>query len=393
MKYMKPTHEILLQVYTERRSSTSTQSSYTRAVKFFEEHTGKTIGELLTIADQEETKNIHWKNSTLKPLLISFRAWLFDNYKEKTANLYFTAITTIFRHFEIIIGPLPYFSRKNINKSTPIRPGELPDRELLTEIIGIVNPLLKAAILLMSSSGLSRIDVLNLRVKDYLDATKQYHNSNDIFTAIDEMKDSQVDIIPTFILKRQKTAQEYYTFCSHEAVKAINNYLMSRTDDFNKNSPLFKIGERYLNNLFTDINRQLDLGSAGTYGRFTPHMLRRYHATQLTEAGMSVDKINLLEGRKVHGVLHESYIRIKSEVLKKEYIAALPFLVVEDLNKVKTELDVTKEKNNKLETKVVERDKIINDYESILSDIDVRINERIKEAMGNRGDDLDDLFM
>ncbi len=349
MKYMKTTPQILSQVYTERRSSQSTQMSYTRAVRFFEEHTGKTIGELLTIADHEETKNIHWKNSTLKPLLISFRSWLYDNYKEKTANLYFTAVTTIFRHFEIIIGPLPYFSRKNINKSTPIRPGELPDRELLTEIIGICNPLLKAVVLLMSSSGLSRIDVLNLQVKDYLDATMEYHNSKDIYTAIDKMKDSEVDIIPTFVLKRQKTAQEYYTFCSPEAVTAVNNYLMSRTDDFNKSSRLFKVAERYLNNLFTDINRQLDLGSAGTYGRFTPHMLRRYHATQLSEAGMSRDKINLLEGRKVHGVLHESYIRIRPEVLKKDYIQTLPYLVVEDLNKVKTELDVAKEKNYKLE--------------------------------------------
>lgn len=348
MKYMKPTDEILSQVFTERRSSESTQKSYTRAVRFFEEYTRTKLGDLLIIADDEETRNIHWKNSSLKPILINYRAWLYDKYKEKTANLYFTAITTIFRHYEIIIGPLPYFSRKNIKKSSPIKPGELPDRELLSEIIGVSTPLLKAVILLASSSGLSRIDLLNLKVKDYLKATEEYHHSNDIFTAISKMNDSEVDIIPTFILKRQKTAQEYYTFCSHEAVNAVNNYLMSRTDDFNKNSPLFKVAERYLNNLFTDMNKELNLGSAGTYGRFTPHMLRRYHATQLTEAGMSSDKINILEGRKVHGVIHESYIRMKPEVLKKEYIKALPFIVVEDINKVRTELDVTLEKNNKL---------------------------------------------
>lgn len=354
MKYMKTTPEILSQVYAERRSSPSTQKSYTRAVRFFEDHAGKTIGELLTIADNEETNNIHWKNSTLKPILISYRAWLYDNYKEKTANLYFTAITTIFRHFEIIIGPLPYFSRKNINKSTPIRPGELPDRELLSEILGICSPLLKAIILLASSSGLSRIDILNLKVKDYIESTMEYHHSHDIFTAIDTMNDVEVDIIPTFVLKRQKTAQEYYTFCSPEAVRAINHYLMSRTDDFDIHSQLFKVADRYLNNLFTDINNQLELGSAGTYGRFTPHMLRRYHATQLTEAGMSSDKINILEGRKVQGVIHESYIRMKPEVLKKEYIKALPFLVVEDLDKIRTELDVEKEKNTQLASENVE---------------------------------------
>ena len=69
---------------------------------------------------------------------------------------------------------------------------------------------------------------------------------------------------------------------------------------------------------------------------------------------MSSDKIDILEGRKVHGVIHESYIRMKPEVLKKEYIKALPFLVVEDLDKIRTELDVEKEKNTQLENENVE---------------------------------------
>ncbi len=84
MKYMKSTPEILSQVYNERRSSPSTQQSYTRAVRFFEKHTGKTIGELLTIADHEETNNIHWKNSTLKPILISYRSGYMTNTKKNS---------------------------------------------------------------------------------------------------------------------------------------------------------------------------------------------------------------------------------------------------------------------------------------------------------------------
>ena len=80
--------------------------------------------------------------------------------------------------------------------------------------------------------------------------------------------------------------------------------------------------------LFKEINDQLGLGTAGPYSRFAPHMLRRYHATQLAEAGMGSDMINLLEGRKVHGVAHQSYIRIKPEVLKKQYIdAAISFAI------------------------------------------------------------------
>ncbi|MGN0176678.1 MAG: tyrosine-type recombinase/integrase [Methanobrevibacter sp.] len=354
MKTMK-TEDILHQVYSERRSSQSTQNSYNRAVTYFEKHVNKTLGEVITIAETEETNNISWKNSTLKPLLVSYRAYLFDKYQERTADLYFTALTTVFRHFEIQIGNLPYFSRKNINRAKKIKPGQLPDRELLKQVIELKNPLIKAFTLFVSSSGLSRIDALNLTVNDYLKATYPYHKSNDIYEAIVIMKESEVDIIPCFEdLVRQKTKKEYFTFCSHEAVNAINNYLMSRTDDYNKRSKLFKINERYLSKIFKEINDHLGLGTAGPYSRFAPHMLRRYHATQLAEAGLSGDLINLLEGRKVSGVLHESYIRIKPEVLKKEYIKALPFLVVEDVEQIRTELDVVKSEKEHLESENVE---------------------------------------
>ena len=371
---MRATEDILAQVYKERNSSNSTQQSYNRAVKYFEEHTNKTIGELLTIADQEETDNIHWKNSTLKPLLVSYRTYLYDKYSEKTADLYLTAIITIFRHFEIIIGPLPYFSKTNINRSPQITPGSLPNREILKQVIELKNPLLKAITLFMSSSGMSRIDTLNLRVIDYLRATKEFHNETNIYSAIVKMKECEIDIIPCFEgLERQKTKQSYFTFCSHEAVEAINNYLMSRTDEFNNYSPLFKIHERYLSKVFKEVNDHLGLGNGGRYSRFAPHMLRRYHATQLAESGMSIDKINLLEGRKVQGVAHESYIRIKPEVLRKEYIQALPFLVVEDMQRVKTELDVAKEQLEKASRENIElkkqNERIENLEKIILGDI------------------------
>ena len=345
---MKTTDEILDQFFYERNSSQSTRSNYTRGIKHFERFTGKTLPELLNIADNEEINNISWKNSTLRPLLIKYRIFLYNKYMKKTAKLYLTSVMSVFRHFEINIPNLPYFGMSNVKKSNPILPGELPDRELLKHIIEIKNPLLKAVTLFMSSSGLSRIDTLNLSINDYVSFTREFHHSNDIFTAIERMNESEVDIIPVFYLKRQKTNQQFFTFCSHEAVNSINNYLLARTDDFEKNTSLFKVGDRYLNKIFKEVNDQLGLGKAGTYSRFAPHMLRRYHATQLAEAGMSLDHINLLEGRKVPGIAHESYIRIKPEVLKEEYIRCLPYLVVEDINRVRTELDVAVEENKGL---------------------------------------------
>jgi integrase len=253
-------------------------------------------------------------------------------------------IISFYRHFEITIPPLPYFSTKGLKHSTPINYDDLPDRELLQNVITAVPPLLRALILFISSSGVSRIDTLNLRIKDYLEATQDYHHSNSIRKAIHEM--DETDIIPTFNLTRQKTSRDYFTFCSHEAVKSINSYLLTRKETLTRDRPLFKINDRYFNMVFERINNDFQLGKQPNgYNRLTPHMLRKYHASQLAESGMSTDHINLLQGRKVHGVAHQHYIRIKPETLREEYIQALPYLVIEDVNQYKTENTKLREEN------------------------------------------------
>lgn len=39
----------------------------------------------------------------------------------------------------------------------------------------------------MSSSGCARAETLSLTVQDYLEATKEYHNTNDISKAVEIM--------------------------------------------------------------------------------------------------------------------------------------------------------------------------------------------------------------
>ena len=335
---------ILEQFFTERNSSQSTQVTYTRSCKYYEKLTGHSIKECLDIADDEEYNNIRWKNTQTRQWILTYREWLYSEYNVSTAQLYLTAILTIYRHFEITIPPLPYFSKKGLRHSTPINYDDLPDRELLGEVLQGVSPLVRALILFMSSSGISRIDVLNLTINDYLEATSDYHNADSVKKAIKEMRDT--DIIPTFHLTRQKTGQDYFTFCSHEACKSINAYLLTRTEILTKERPLFKLHERYINMIFERINSEFQLGKQPNgYNRLTPHMLRKYHASQLAESGMSTDHINLLQGRKLTGIAHEHYIRIKPETIREEYIEALPYLVIEDINQYKTENQQLREEN------------------------------------------------
>ena len=383
MKNMKTTARILNEIFRERNSSINTQKSYARSVNQFELYFNKHLGEIIYLAETEEDQGIPWRKSTLRSYLIEFRSYLYDKYKSKTAKLYLTLIISVFRHYEFVIPKLSRFSEDI--EVIPILPEDIPDREMLQHCLDISSPLVVAFALFTSSSGMSRRDALNLKVKDYLEATKEYHHQvNNVPLAIREMNKSDVDIIPVFKdLTRQKTGLPYFTFASPEAAEAINNYLISTkvlicdesgkfigTRDVNPNDDLFDVSYQWIGDLFEEINEKLNLGKAGRYNRFTIHMMRRYHATQLHAAGMSEDKINLLQGRTPKSVIHESYIRVKVEDLKQEYIECLPYIVISEVDKVRTKLDVEIEKNVKLEQELQEKTDEVNQINDRLSAIE-----------------------
>ena len=388
MRYMKTTNEILDEIFRERNSSINTQKSYARSVNQFEIYFQQHLGEIINIAEKEEEQGIPWRKSRLREYLIEFRSYLYDKYKSKTAKLYLTLIISIFRHYEFVIPRLPRFSEDI--EVIPILPEDIPDREMLQKCIDISPQVVVAFALFTSSSGMSRVDALSLTIKDYLEATNEYHKHPDnVSLAIKEMNESDVDIIPTFRnLIRQKTNLPYYTFCSHEAAESINNYLISRKTllydetgrvtgarDVTPEDPLFDVSYQWIGDLFEEVNTKLNLGKAGRYNRFTIHMMRRYHATQLNAAGMSEDRINLLQGRTPKSVIHESYIRVKMSDLKEEYVKCLPYLVVTDVKKVRTKLDVEIEKNVQLEHELREKTDEVQQINSRMDSIEKLISE------------------
>ena len=363
--------QTLERFFSERNSSYSTKTTYWRSVNYFEKVNEIEITEALEIAETEEENNIRWKNTHLRDWLIAYREWCYNNYKKATAQLYLTAITTLFRHYDITVEKLPYYNTNRAEQSIPINPDELVDRDVLRLCIDTNNPLLKAIVLFMSSSGIARIDVLNLTIGDYLEATKEYHSHMDsVKYAIQDMED--LDVVPEWHLTRQKTGVQYFTFSSPESTRAINMYLLTRNETLSKSKPLFDIHPRYFNQLFKDTNDNLGLGLNGQYSRFAPHMLRRYHATQLIEAGISESKVDLLQGRKPQSIAYTSYIKIKPSKMKTEYIEALPFIVIEDIEAVKSELDITKQQLTKKTDEYEQLNASIQDIYNELNDMKKR---------------------
>ena len=86
------------------------------------------INELIDIAEKEENQNIRWKNTKTREYLINYREYVYSNFSLGSAQSYFGRILTVYRHFEIEIPKLPYYSTKNSHHYAPILYDDLPDR-------------------------------------------------------------------------------------------------------------------------------------------------------------------------------------------------------------------------------------------------------------------------
>ena len=354
-----------------RRLKKGTIEQYTIALNFYSKFQNKPLSELLNEADTEEEQGIRWKNRRLKKRLINYRNYLYENYVKSTAELKFALIKTFYKHYEIEIHDLPAVNRKNIKLSEPLKFKDLPDKELIKKALKIANPLMRAIILFMSSSGCARAETLSLTVQDYLDATREYHNSNDISQAVKVMHDRD-DILPTFYLKRIKTNKYYYTFCSPEANKEIINYLLLREDldnDKLDELPLFKCNVAYFERHFAKINNTLGLGKIGPHNRFKSHILRKFHATNLYNDNMSLDEIDALQGRG-KDLTRSSYFTEDPSKLKDVYVEHLGAITIYlDVSK----LDLKSPEYTRLECEVARKDRIINDYRSMFDEVNSRL--------------------
>lgn len=360
-----------------------------------------TLYDLIEEADHEEDLRIRWKKRTLKRRLTNFLNFLTQKYNISSVKSYMTRVKSFYYHHEIEIGKLPKINEKNAIVSKPIKFTDLPDKETIKQAVEMANPVMRAIILFMLSSGMSRVDTLKISINSFLEATKSYHNSNDIHEALDIMLQLDEDIIPTFESEREKTNKYFITFCTPEATLEIIHYLKYRLSrgGWDYDSPLFKIDSNYFSLKFAELNDALGLGKAGGseehegYNVFRSHMLRKFHASHLKKAGMDMYSVNILQGKSNNSV-DEVYFLEDTEKLRKDYIKFMHSLYIfTDVN------EITVESEEILEIKKENRElkEVNKNYQKIIEDIDSRIERKISEAIGDfdseiSEEEFDDLF-
>ncbi|WP_273476475.1 site-specific integrase [Methanobrevibacter woesei] len=349
-------NELLENIFITNNYSHETRKVNRSVMKKYCEFYGMNLQELLDEAEKDEADNVKWKHRRVKHKLLKYRQFLLDKYSINTVRIHMSVVSKFYRFYDIEINPLPRLNMKAVKKPTPIYYKDLPDKEIIREALAISPPVMKAIILFSCSSGCARAETLSLTIQDYIDALSEYlpNKRMNIYQIIDYLNDND-NVIPTFNLRRIKTNKYYTTYCSPEAVKAINAYILTRTDNVTPESQLFRMYETYFIGYFQRINDELGLGRVGHYSRFRSHMLRKFHASALYNDGMSLDNVNDLQG-KAKNKTDQAYFMINPEDLKYEYIKHLPAITintdVEKLSIKSPEYMQMEKENNEYKQKV-----------------------------------------
>lgn len=332
-------------------------------LEHYSQYQNLTLQELLDEADQEEEHGIRWKRRVLKQRLINYMNYCKTEMLLSSAKTYFNTIKAFYNHHEIEIGTLPRWNVKNANLPEPITSKNMLDKNIIREALKIANPVMRCIILTSASSGMTKSDMLNLTIGDFLEATYPYHMSHNIQVAVKIMIESDIDMIPTFHLRRSKNNKYFITFISPEATVEICKYLRLRDKRNHKYhrpllsdvDQLFKIHQGTYTDKFNEINTSLNGGKAGTYNRLRGHNLRKFHATSLEKYGMSRELINVLQGKSNNNV-DDRYFIEDEDTLRERYIEALEGVLiytdVKEVNKYSIEYQQLELENKEYKQKL-----------------------------------------
>ena len=103
MKFDSKDMVIIKQWYIKRNISSGTQKSYNTAIRDYCELIEKSPSELIDEAEKEEDKGIRTRKRKVVEYLMLYKEHLENKVASTTVNLYFSAIKSFYKAFDIIL--------------------------------------------------------------------------------------------------------------------------------------------------------------------------------------------------------------------------------------------------------------------------------------------------
>lgn len=324
----------------------STYIQYYTALKDYTSFQRMNITDLLNEADTEEEIINKLSKRSIKTRLIKYRIHLQQQGKAaNTIKQYMNRICKIYKYYDIEVPTLPPV-KQDVYETFE----DIPDKEIIKKCILHSRTKMKAIITFIASSGLRRSDVANITIKDFIDATEEYHNALNIIDCMQQLNErikKQELIIPTWSIKSIKTGIKHITFNSPECtvyiLQMLTEQLMKKgisNDDY-----LFGISSPTITINFHNLNDRLNLGWKKNRRYFHPHSLRKYFATTLNNNDVDYITTEFLVGHKLSGV-NSSYYFADPNKLKNKYMRVMQHF---NFTMELTYIDVTGNEKRELE--------------------------------------------
>lgn len=312
------TEKIIREISLTKNLSKNRQKSYNHIIKHYENSNNKTLPELLEEAEIEEEQGIPLRKRNLKQRLLQYKQYLQEkNLQQSTIHEYIQTIKSIYNYYELQIPRLPLQKIKHRENIT-----DIPTLKHIQQAVNSTNNLCyKSIITLQASSGFARTEVYNLTIKDFIDATKEYHTSYTIQDILKELL-QQNDVIPTFHIQRQKTGVVYYTFCSPECVHYICQYLLQQRqfkEELTPDLPLFHLTTHGIQQFYKRLNDANNFGWIKTRRFFHSHAMRKFFATTLLKNHVDSLSVHFLLGHSIDSIT-DAYMKADPRALKLIYM-------------------------------------------------------------------------
>ena len=279
---------------------------------------------LLKEAIFEQESNVPEHKLKIYDRIMDFRNFLVKRHIGNTITNSISKIKTFYRYNRVYLPFIPPLNVKNIKKNPPIAFDELLTKEDFRNALALADDDLGLWILVMLSSGATRREAKSMTNETLFRGTYAYHRKDDFGDAMEYLASSD-NVICTCKLVRSKTDTPYYTFLNPECVRKIAEVKI-RHVDFDFKSCLLKYNLNHVNHKCRRINDELGLGNVGGFSKFRPHMIRKFHATQLNqgslESGLAMDLVDMLHGR-IKSRTRNAYFKDNPDYLKLKYVQVM----------------------------------------------------------------------
>jgi integrase len=361
----------------------STKIRLERYLRHYCNFTGKTPTELIKDAwdaSQKEIPPYEIAEYDLKDILKKFKEYLESkDYSERTVKENIIVVKS-FYNFRQITVPKTNFKYKETDTADKVVKTleDLPGKDEIRKALSFANPLVKAIILVMISSGMDASTVSSLRMKDFIEGlgNMAVTTENGLLN-IDKTREKVEGIngpIVIWNVRRQKlglNGQDYITFSTPEAIMAILSYLdyhfpPTHEDPLFRNINGVKIRENLFSYYFSELNRKCNFGNLGRFIYFRSHNLRKFFANQMDPVMGRRDTDYLMGHQREKNRVDGTYFKPNIDTLRLMYKHHMNKLsVTENV----TYREVNDERLQELEEEQKTRDKKIEKLEAMVIEL------------------------